>query len=90
MLIEFGIRKSSSAIFWEFSPIFPELSTFLFPVSISSAIAFLVLGLWLPKKGDPLNFVYIGLGFTLIGMSAITSNSNPRLFPPLLYFSKNG
>lgn len=84
MLVEFGIVRNSSPLFLEFSPIFPQLSPIFFPVSIFCAIAFLILGLWQPRRGDKLNFVYIGLGFTLIGITAIASNASPRLFPPLL------
>lgn len=84
MLIEFGISRFSHPAFVEFSPIFPELHAVFFPVSIVCAIAFVVLGLWQPKRGDVLNIVYIGLGFVLISITAITSNASARIFPPLL------
>lgn len=84
MLIEFVIGRSSSYLFIQFSPIFPQLNAFFLPVSIFCALSFLILGLWQPKRGDWLNIAYIGLGFALIGIMAISSNASPRLFPPLL------
>ncbi|MEM7760669.1 MAG: sensor histidine kinase [Cyanobacteria bacterium P01_A01_bin.40] len=84
MLAEFRIEKSSYPIYLLFPPIFPELSTNLFPLSMFCMIAFLILGLWQPREVNWQNIGYIGLGFALIGITAITSNATVRLLPPLL------
>jgi signal transduction histidine kinase len=48
------------------------------------AIAFLGLGIYQPNDKHWQNIVYIGLGFVLIGLTGISSETNLRFFLPLL------
>ena len=81
---EFRFSESDYPLYLIFPPIFPELNTNFFPLSVFCAIAFLLLGLWQPKGEKWLNIGYITLGFALIIITAIASNATVRLLPPLL------
>lgn len=84
MIAEFRIAKNAYPTYLKFSSVFPELNASFFPLSMFCAIAFIIMGLWLPRKVNWLTISYIVLGFVLIGIMAIASNATVRLFPPLL------
>ncbi|MEM8779039.1 MAG: sensor histidine kinase, partial [Cyanobacteria bacterium P01_G01_bin.49] len=71
-------------IFFKLPPVFPEINTNFFPLSMLCIIAFLIMGLWYPEGNNWSSYGYIGLEFILIGIIVLMSNATVRLFPPLL------
>lgn len=65
-------------------PLFPVVKPDLSLESFLLAIAFLGLGIYQPNDKHWQNIVYIGLGFILIGLTGISSQTNLRFFLPLL------
>jgi signal transduction histidine kinase len=65
-------------------PLFPVIKPELSPLSFLFAIAFLGLGIYQPNDKHWQNIIYIGLGFALIGLTGMSSETNLRLFLPLL------
>ncbi len=65
-------------------PFFPAINSDFSPVSFLFAIAFLILGIYQPNDKHWGNIIYIGLGFILIALTEISSETNLRLFLPLL------
>lgn len=84
IIVEFVIEKDAHPIFLKFQPVFPEIYSNFFPLSIFFAITFLIIGLWYPRGNFWYSLGYIGLGFILIGITVFMSNATVRLFPPLL------
>ena len=65
-------------------PLFPVVKPDLSFESFLLAIAFLGLGIYQPNDKHWQNIIYIGLGFVLIGLMGISSETNLRFFLPLL------
>lgn len=65
-------------------PLFPVVKPDLSFESFLLAIAFLGLGIYQPNDKHWQNIIYIGLGFVLIGLTGISSETNLRFFLPLL------
>jgi signal transduction histidine kinase len=65
-------------------PLFPVVNTEFSLGSFLLAIAFLGLGIYQPNDKHWQNIIYIGLGFVLIGLTGMSSETNLRLFLPLL------
>lgn len=65
-------------------PLFPVVNPDLSLGSFLLAIAFLGLGIYQPNDQHWQNIIYIGLGFVLIGLMGVSSETNLRLFLPLL------
>jgi hypothetical protein len=65
-------------------PLFPVVKPDLSLESFLLAIAFLGLGIYQPNDQHWQNIIYIGLGFVLIGLMGISSETNLQFFLPLL------